>query len=149
MPKKDLIKKRCPHCDAKMVEYRHTFNKQMVNCLFVLLDAGGKIKFSDLNGKLDYNQRNNFQKIQYWGLITKVPDQDIDWALTELAYMFLTGAASISKSVWTYRNKFVRLDGEQRHIKSFGYEPYRQKPDYVQDERPRYVNDSGQFEFFR
>jgi hypothetical protein len=35
------VKKRCPHCDAKMVEYRHVFNKGLAHGLYELFSAGG------------------------------------------------------------------------------------------------------------
>lgn len=146
---------RCPHCDAKMVEYRHTINKNMVKCLFVILEAGGIMPFKEFNNKVTYNQRNNFQKLQYWGLVKKVKDKLSDerragvWALTDKCLDFLQGILEINKNVFTYRNKTMRFEGEFISIEDLEYEPYRQKLDYNSDQVPRYVTDDGQFEFFR
>lgn len=144
---------RCPHCDAKMVEYRHSLSKNIVSCLWVFLRRGGVIEFSKINDEMTFNQKNNFQKLQYWGLIQKVRDDSGVrlggfWALTSLGADFLKGHVNLAKSVWTYRNRRVRYDGDMVSISDLGWEPYRRQADYVADERPRYVTDGGQLEFF-
>jgi hypothetical protein len=133
--------KRCPECDAKMVEYRHSLSRSLASCLHVFANRGGTIEFSQVNDEMTFNQKNNFQKLQYWGLITKIFDVDgrVEglWSLTPGGYQFLQGRVSVSKSVWTYRNKVSRFDGDQVFITDLGYEPYRRREDYVADEKPR------------
>lgn len=141
--------KRCPTCEAKMVEYRHALNKNIVSCLYVLLKAGGMIQFSELNHKTSFNQRNNFQKLQYWDLIRKVSDQDGSrsgghWKLTEVAMSFLRGKKYLHKTAVTYRNRVVRHEGDLIGITDLGWEPYRRRDDYAGDESARF----DQMDFF-
>lgn len=144
---------RCPHCDAKMVEYRHSLSKNIVSCLWVFLRRGGVIEFSKVNDEMTFNQKNNFQKLQYWGLIQKVRDETGArkggfWAITSKGADFLMGQIKLRKSVWTYRNRTERYDGDCVSITDLGWEPYRRREDYVSDERPRYLGREGQLEFF-
>lgn len=145
---------RCHHCNAKMVEYKHSINKNMVACLKVILEFGGVMPFKEFNNKVTYNQRNNFQKLQYWRLVQKVKDDLSEerigglWALTRFGKDFLMGLERVQRSVWTYRNQVVRFEGEAVSVSDLGFENYRQRDDYVSDQRPRYLNTEGQFEFF-
>jgi hypothetical protein len=147
--KKEIV--RCPHCQAKMVEYKHSLSKQIVEVLYLFVKLGGVLDVVDLNSKMPYSKRCNFPKLQYWGLITKVKTEKKSkglWAITPRGKDFITGQIPIQKSVWTYRNNFMRFDGEFFSMEGLGYEPYRQKEDYVSDQKPRFLNHDGQFEFF-
>ena len=59
---------KCESCGHTLREYRHSLNKGLVQALQKLATKG-EAKLSDLN--LTVNQHNNFQKLQYWGLIEK------------------------------------------------------------------------------
>jgi hypothetical protein len=146
--------KRCPTCCAKMVEYPHSLNKNLVKFLFVLVENGGTVAFKQMDKLIGYNLRANFPKLQYWGLIKKVRDDLTGerkgglWAITELGRDFIQGNIDINKKVWTYRNEFVSFDGVLVGVKKLGYEPFRTRDDYVADERPRYIAKDGQLRFF-
>lgn len=145
--------KRCPHCDAKMVEYKHTLNKNIIQCLWIVCEMGGILPFKELNGRVTYNQRNHFQQLQYWGLTRKVKDEDGTrvaglWAITEDGMRFLKGEIPVFKHVWTYRGEFVRFDGEALFVSDYGYEPYKTAEQYAAEARPRYIKPDGQMEFF-
>lgn len=145
-------KKHCPHCGAKTVEYRHTLNKQMLGVMLLLKRNGGVMTMDQLvRSNISFNQKNNFQKLQYWGLIEKVKTAEKQkgvWGLTLSGYDFLLNKLGVYKSVWTYRNQFVRGDEPIVFAKDIDPEPYRQIEDYVADERPRYVDKSGQISFW-
>jgi len=112
---------RCHHCNAKMVEYAHAFNKQMASALFVMAEQGGTIAFSEFSGRLTFNQQSNFQKIKYWDLVEKVIDEDGSrkgglWALTHKGFSFLSGMIPIQKRVITYRNEVRSFEGDTIYI---------------------------------
>ena len=96
---------RCPHCNAKMVKYRHILNKGLAICLIRLAQAGGQAKLNEL--ELSYTQRNNFQKLQYFGLTKKNQDNRHVWILTPIAVSWLQEGIWIKSVVWTYRGAVV------------------------------------------
>lgn len=121
--------KRCECCGAKMVEYKHSLNSGLAIALNKLVKHGKPATLKELG--LAINQFNNFQKLQYWGLVDK--NEDNEWYATRTAGRFFEGY-QIPKSVWTYRGKFVRAGDEQITIGELRIE-YRKKLDYVKDER--------------
>ena len=145
---------RCEHCNAKMVEYRHSLNQQLAECLLALASQGGTIEFRELQKFISFNQRANFPKLQYWGLIAKMRDDETNervgglWGLTWAGFHFVRGMGTVNKSVWTYRNEFVRFDGPQIFLKELKVEAFREKSDYVADEKPKYIDESGQVRLF-
>lgn len=134
--------KCCPHCQAKMVEYRHSLNKKMVTALILIQELGGRVDFSKLARMLKFNDSANFQKLRYWGLTRKCKSDDGEriggvWELTEKGQSFLNGAEGVHEGVWTYRGEAVRFYGKILMFKDLATEGYRTKEDYTLDERPR------------
>lgn len=132
---------RCPHCNAKMVVYKHQLNKGMVLALLVIHDRGGLIEFYEFNHILTYIQRNNFQNLQYWGLVEKVKDADGSrrrgkWGLTGLGYDFIYGEKKVPIRVQTYRSSTVSQSPETVFINDLSDGPYRRREDYVEDQIP-------------
>jgi len=110
----------CHACGAKTVTYNHRFN----NNLFVALHFIGKIRKKffrarDLDKKLTFNQRTNFQKLKYWNLITQIEEKEI-WCLTPFGRSFLKGEEMINKKVSVYRNQVVKHYGPMIHIAEAG-----------------------------
>lgn len=146
---------RCEACDVKLVEYGHVINKNLAQCLVKMYDGGGVLLMKECEAKgITYNQRANFQKLRYWGLIKKVVDETTgerdggSWALTLRGYAFVEGKEAVQKKVWTFRGNMVRFTGEQVFIRDLDYEFYRKRSDYIADQQPRFVTDAGQLEFF-
>jgi hypothetical protein len=105
---------RCPHCDAKMVEYRHPLSKGLVRCLAKLaLAGGGPLSISD-DLKLTKSEYTNFGKLQYWGFVEHA-SPEIErggiWQVTANGWAFLRGEISVSRVAWTYRGGVVRYEG--------------------------------------
>lgn len=99
----------CPHCGAKTVEYRHKFNKHMAKGLILLDQMGGVGKLKELT-QLTYNQRNNFQKLQYWGFIEKTGHES-NWRVTDLGKNVLENRIVFDKYAVTYRSEVKRMEG--------------------------------------
>lgn len=97
----------CPHCKAKMKEYHHTLNANLIGALIKFVQHGKPAKVSDL--ELSVNQHNNFQKLQYWGFIKK--ELDGKWHLQQLALDFFAGSP-VNRGVWTYRGSVKRFDDD-------------------------------------
>jgi hypothetical protein len=135
-------KKRCTCCGANVVKYRHKFNKGMAIGLYRLSQAGGLEHIKRL--KLTYNQRSNFQKMQYWGLVRKAgatPEEVRSggyWELTTKGRMFVGGEITIPYYAWSYRGKPVETEGEPCSINEFAYLPetYDEFGDYAETSVP-------------
>ena len=126
--------KRCPHCDAKMVEYRHTFNKGLAHGLYELFAVGGgPISLRSL--KLTRTQWTNFQKLRYWGLVSPTKE-DGEWKLTTKGFDFITQGISLQKWVYTYRGETVRFEGGTCFFNEVHPPIYDKKPDYVATATP-------------
>jgi hypothetical protein len=134
--------KRCTCCGATIVKYRHKFNKGMAIGLYRLAQAGGVEHLKRL--KLAYNQRTNFQKMQYWGLVRKLKASSDGgrtkgyWELTDKGRMFVNNEITIPYYAWSYRGKPVETEGEPCSINEFAYLPetYDEFEDYAETSVP-------------
>jgi hypothetical protein len=123
------VKKRCPHCDAKMVEYRHVFNKGLAHGLYELFSAGGgPVNLRSL--RITRTQWTNFQKLRYWGLASRTK-VDGEWTLTAKGFAFITQGIGIPKWAWTYRGNTVRFEGDTCFFLSVHEPKYQKKADYA------------------
>jgi hypothetical protein len=125
---------RCPHCDAKMVEYRHSFNQGLAQGLYELFAVGGG-PISLRNLKLTRVQWTNFQKLRYWGLVIRTKE-DGEWRLTAKGFDFITQGTTIPKWVFTYRGETVRFEGEACVFNEVHSPKYDKKSDYVATATP-------------
>lgn len=105
--------KRCPHCGAKMEKKKHVLSKGIVRALRVTI-AGVKaqdkndIVFGDIPWE-SFNQRQNFQKLRYFGLVAHPKDANGNsiigrWLITRRGGNFLRCEQAIPSFVVTYRN---------------------------------------------
>lgn len=120
----------CHACGAKVVKYSHNFNSGLAIALTKLKKIGGKSALKDLD--LTVNQFNNFQKIQYWGLVEKYHEAGI-WKITKDGDKFLAGG-EISKKVLTFRGKRIAFGDEKTTIDKLRKE-YLKKADYVKERK--------------
>lgn len=125
---------KCPHCDAKMVEYRHTFNKGLAHGLYELWAAGGgPISLRRL--RLTRVQWTNFQKLRYWDLVSPTRHEG-EWTLTKQGLSFITQGTPIKKWAWTYRGNPVRFDGDTCFFVDIHEATYDKRPDYIATAMP-------------
>lgn len=114
---------RCEHCDAKMIHYRHSLNKGLAKGLIILDKKYGGIASLNEMKELNFNQKNNFQKLRYWGLVKK--GEDCRWQITEEGLRFVKGEEIVPKIVITYRNQFEKFDGPligiETALQEYGY----------------------------
>jgi len=125
-------KECCAHCGASVVSYNHSLNAGMVKGLILLEKAGGTSLFSDLD--LTFNQKNNFQKLRYWYLITS-PEPGV-WSLTNEGMDFLLGKTTMPKRVTTFRAERVLTDEKIEKITVFDAlkdHAYWYKNDYLKN----------------
>ena len=113
--------KRCPHCDAKMVEYKHSLSKNLLRGfarIVYSVEPALRFQFKDCEF-LSYSQASNMQKLRYWGMIQKEADEagkGGDWLITPLAIKFLKGELSLPVAVWSYRAAWVRDEGATKTV---------------------------------
>jgi hypothetical protein len=131
---------KCPHCEAKMVEYKHSFSKALAVGLGRLhFFAGGPINIKNLG--LTRNQWDNFQKLRYWGLVGKATKEDGtraggEWVLTQKGFDFIQKGIGIPKSVWTYRGDPVRFEGDTCFYLDDHEPKYKRRTKYAEEALP-------------
>lgn len=128
----------CEYCGAKMVEYRHTLSKSLLRPLVRFSRLGKGYHSPSKQEKMTHSQLANWQKLRYWGLIAKAPDETGKggyWEITELGWGFLRGEYRVQKYAWTYRGDWRRFDGETQTVDQItGGWKYR--PDYAREAVP-------------
>jgi len=123
----------CPHCGAKMVEYRHVLNAPLADALTRLRDHGGPVNIKNLD--LTREQWTNFQKLRYWGLVRKTCDAKGKrvggtWEITRKGLDFIKGCTAVPRTMWTYRGEPVRGDDGEVFIHHL-VEGYALREDYA------------------
>lgn len=107
-------KKCCLECGRPMMINKHTFNRGLASTLLSLARSFQIDEPFNPNQQdyLTHNQKANFQKLQYWGLVAKhfTDRQRVGgyWHLTRGAFWILNGKA-LPKWVQTFRG---RVTGE-------------------------------------
>lgn len=133
--------KLCPHCGAKMVEYKHSLSSALAEGLRRLKQkGGGPINLKTLG--LTRNQWDNFQKLRYWGLVVKAVRDDGKhiggaWVITIDGMRFLNGHLRVAKCVWTYRGEAVRFEGDPVSFQEI-IGPYKTRPEYAREAIPHH-----------
>lgn len=129
--------KLCPHCGAKMVEYKHGLSKGILRGLYKLAArGGGPVNLNDLG--LTYNQQSNFQKLRYWGLVEKVDplsEKGGDWKITASGIAFMKCEQAQPKYAWSYRGDAVRHSTETVMFDEVT-EGYKYRPEWARESVP-------------
>lgn len=115
---KEAHGEECPVCGAKTVEYAHKMNANLARVLYKLYQFGKPARLRDLD--LTVPEANNLQKLQYWGLIQHVgtrAQKTTYWQITQTGFMFLANRLAVQKTVWTYRAKVRRFEGDEVTVK--------------------------------
>lgn len=99
----------CKECGHKRVAYKHHLNKPLANALAQLVEFYKKNKRpanlqKDLS--LTKNQYNNFQKLQYFELVFRLPASG--WIPTNKGEQFIFGEAPSPTSVTTIESEIIR-----------------------------------------
>jgi len=120
----------CESCGATMIEYNHSINVGMYNAVVTIYSRNKQLptKISDL---LNHNQICNFQKLKYWGLVTK-SDKSGFWSITDRCVRFLNGTIKIPAKITTYRGKVVFVDRSKYVTAKDLSFVWRKREDYLQ-----------------
>jgi hypothetical protein len=99
--------KQCECCGNKVTAYSHNLNAPLVQAFeqlvkFYLAKNRGASLQKDLN--LTKNQYNNFQKLQYFGLVANYGN---GWTPTLLGLGFITGDKGIMNPVGTFGKEIL------------------------------------------
>jgi hypothetical protein len=115
----------CPHCGASMKVWEHRLTPAITNMLISFARAVKEKGINDIHFQKDIgasaNECNNFPKLRYFGLITKVLDEDGThkqghWLITRRGGAFLRGEEAVHRSVKTFRNKIQERSEEMVFI---------------------------------
>lgn len=97
--------KTCECCGHLQAAYTHRMNRNLVSALDKLVkfykDSGRRANISkDLD--LTFNQRNNFQKLQYFKLVHRDAN---GWVPTSYGVSFIEGKISCADTVASFNNQ--------------------------------------------
>lgn len=132
-------KAECSHCGAKIVQYKHSLNVGLRRGLKALYEKGGTTSIDDLG--LNPKDYTNFQKLQYWDLTEKAKDDEGKrlggiWRITHRGIQFVENKIFINRSVWSYRGKRVRYDGEMIGFSTSPKDFYKTAEEYAKEAIP-------------
>lgn len=103
---------KCPTCGHAIMRHKHRFSNSLAQIFIQLSSKFGERAPFHLQKDFTFtkNQYNNFQKLQYWGLVEKcfIKSQRVGgyWQLTHRADALLRGG-DIPHFVVTFQNKVV------------------------------------------
>jgi len=133
--------KYCETCGAKMVRYKHSLCKGIVNGLLRFAKFGPHPQRlcdkGKLAGGMTRNAADNFQKLKYFGIVVKAPpDGEAQhsgwWQITQRGWDFIRGTKAMPSFMWTYRGEVVDESTELVSIHEIKHDPYYlQWGDYV------------------
>lgn len=112
----------CQHCGARLTGRYETLSKAL--CM-VLIKAYVKARLKGKNSlhlqtdlpDLDKNEYNNFQKLRYFGLVMKNPNESNEWQITKKGVGFLKGETDCAFKVYVFRNEVQRSEPEMVTIR--------------------------------
>jgi len=110
----------CPCCGRKIVDYRHSLSQLLVGDLEMLYKVGGIAKLSEVDEvfELTHSQLANFQKLRYFGLVTKeghvyhITDAGVDFLIddgTAPAYVITRDSVVISSGPLVTRCEITEM----------------------------------------
>lgn len=105
----------CECCGARIVKYKHKLGRGLLKGLFLLDKLGGVSEFKLIPFK-SFNERNNFQKLRYWGFTEHVEGKGSAWKITEKGLRFLKGLDHTPKHAITFRNEVIGFGDEMVSI---------------------------------
>jgi len=126
-------KKRCPTCDARMVEYSHSLSKLLVSALGKLYRAAGIESLHLKGADLTYSETANFQKLRYWGLAEPTEDAGT-WYVTGIGEAFLGGRLSLHSRVITYHGNVRAFEGPKIRVGNVSV-PVDERADFLTNEK--------------
>ena len=123
----EVKKEYCRCCRQPIMKHKHSFSKSLAN---ILLQACNRFKIGyafhlqkDL--KLTKNQYNNFQKLRYWGFVSKHFENGKRkggyWFLTCEAVRVIKEGKLFAKKVITFNNEVLETEGLICFKEAIGY----------------------------
>jgi len=99
----------CEHCGHSMTAYIHHLNSQLIDALSKLCDKYYMTEkyYHPTDLDLTHVQINNFQKLQYFGLVDHSPD---GWKPTEKGMGFVRGKCVVYDRVATFGREVLKND---------------------------------------
>jgi hypothetical protein len=129
------MSERCPCCGATIKTYTHNLNRGLLSALWKLYqkkEYSSKLKDMDIT----YNQRANFQKLKYWGLVEK--HSTGIWSMTYAGVEFIQGRKEIPSHVRSFHGEFNDFP-EIAHLVKFDIDAV----DPMYKKRVEYANEQG------
>jgi hypothetical protein len=127
----------CPCCRQFAKEYHRQIHSSMAKCLIRLywLDKKANEYYHVKDITKDDDQRGDFSKLSYWGLIEEMPKDPADinkrtsgyWTITKKGRLYCECQITVPQYIVLYDSDLLRFEGKMVTIltgrkKSFNYE---------------------------
>ena len=134
----------CFACGHKIVERKESLSKGLCNTLIKFFKASNFIKDGvflkplhirkhTVNGVRYFEtvETNNFQKLQYWGLVRPAQTKGF-WYLTDAGVKFILGEKSVPKYLFVQNNRVTNESSEKVKISQVTEIPYWLEKEHYQ-----------------
>ena len=118
----------CVVCGRLAKVYRRSISDAQARSLAEIFDKHGH-EWASLPDDGD-NRHREEHKLRYWGLLEESTERREDggrggmWRVTALGARWVCGQVTVPKYAYTYQNRVLRLDGEQRSFADALKEPF-------------------------
>jgi hypothetical protein len=133
LKKEETMNELCPNCGSKMMQYKHSLNKQLVDIVTKLYYKPGKL--SDLN--ITHVQINNAQKLRYWGLIEQIIGETDEWRVSWAGELFIRGKLHMRKTAITFHGKVTGHEGDAVTFQQLKPDNWITRPEYAETAIPK------------
>jgi len=114
--------KKCPVCGHIEKAWWQPLSRSLVRCLCRFGNAVKQKKFNKIHLQreieLTKSEYNNFQKLQYFGLVAKHDERGC-WVLTKRGLEFLQNKIAVNTKVLTLKDKKIEEGTEFKKISQF------------------------------
>lgn len=128
----------CPNCGAKTRIYKFSINRPLADVLSKMFHEFGQdvpVEIKTLG--MTTSQWTNFQKLRYWGLISKAnSDRGGVWKVTNRGAAFVRNELAIPKFARMFRNELVEFQGPEIFERDITEKRFKKKRDYIEESTP-------------
>lgn len=137
-------KDKCPCCGKLMRAYKKTIDTRLIKLLYEILVSRQGKTHGAWNPrevfKNDHHKINDFQKLHYFGLISRSEHTNGYWKITDRGRYFLLKQIQIPKELWVFNNEVIEESDELTDISKVDERWQQIRADWTFDYMPYNYN---------
>ena len=107
-------KDNCPCCGRLMRAYCKTLDARLVELLHEIYQYCREKNNPVFQPRIiwgdNHHKINDFQKLHYWGFISRYEDKTASWKLRQLGVDFLKGTVQAPVRLWVFKNEVIEQE---------------------------------------